>query len=159
MSQKGQSKMPTDELLRDVTPEAEQVARSVRAWLQTYEGKPVSKVDVEYLGETTGLTISTVQAAYKTRRFIVGGYQAQYQFALMYKAVPTTTGERLEADEILNNYALWAEQNADGLAERLPEQCRFLRLNRNTTAALLGRDADGSEVHQIMFTLDYEVNV
>lgn len=151
--------MPTNETIRDVTQEAEQIARTVRAWLQTYPDKPVSKVDVEYLGESVGLTISTVQAAYKTRQFILGGYQAQYQFSLMYKEIPTTTTERLEADEILNNYALWAVQNAASLSERLPENCRLVRLTRNTPAALLGRDADGSEVHQILFTLLYEVNV
>lgn len=146
-----------DEILRDITPESEQVARAVRAWLQTYPDKPVSKVDVEYLGENTGLTISTVQAAYKTRQFICGDYQAQYQFSLMYKTIPTNTDMRLDADEVLNNYALWAESNVSDLSDRLPEKCRALRLTRNTTAALLGRDADGSEVHQILFTLLYEV--
>lgn len=150
--------MPNDNqtpVLQEVTPEAEQVARAVRAWLQTYPDKPFSKLDVEYLGETAGLTISTVQAAYKTRRYILGGYQAQYQFALLYRMVPTTTNERLEADEVLNNYAAWAEASAPVL----PSGCRFLRCNRTTNAALLGRDADGSEVHQILFTLLYEVNV
>lgn len=149
--------MPENEPIRDVTPEAEQIARAVRAWLQTYPNKPVNKVDVEYLGETTGLTISTVQAAYIVRRFILGDYEAQYQFSLMYKAVPTTTIGRLEADEILNNYALWAKENLAGLSERLPEKCRLRRFTQNTNAALLGRDADGSEVHQILFTLLYEV--
>ena len=152
--------METNKSLRDVTPEAEEVARAVRGWLQTYPDKPANKVDVEYLGETAGLTISTVQAAYKTRRFITGGYEAQYQFALLYKTIPTVTEERLRADEILNNYALWAEMTAaTELTARLPSQCRFRRFGRNTTAALLGRDADGSEVHQILFTLNYEVNV
>ena len=148
--------MPNDEV-REVTPEAEQIARAVRAWLQTYPNKPATKVDVEYLGEGTAITISTVQAAYKTRQFITGDYQAQYQFSLLYKAFPTTTTARLEADEILNDYALWAVQNTSDLADRLPEKCQFTRLARDTPAALLGRDADGSEVHQILFTLLYEV--
>lgn len=114
---------------------------------------------MEYLGDNNGLTISTVQAAYKTRQFITGGYQAQYQFALLHKSMPTTTTERLAADEVLNNYALWAVENVLNLSERLPESCRFKRLAQNTNAALLGRDADGSEVHQILFTLLYEVNL
>ena len=142
-------------IVQEITPEAEQIARAVRAWLQTYPEKPYSKLDVEYLGETAGLTISTVQAAYKTRKYILGGYQAQYQFALLYRMVPTTTNARLEADELLNNYAAWAEETQP----ELPAGCRFLRCNRTTNAALLGRDADGSEVHQILFTLLYEVNV
>lgn len=144
-----------NEALRDITPESEQIARAVRAWLNMYPDKPVAKLDVEYLGETLGLTISTVQAAYKTRRYITGGYQAQYQFSILYRIVPTTTNERLEADEVLNNYAAWAESTSP----ELPQNCRFVRCSRNTNAALLGRDADGSEVHQILFTLLYEVNV
>lgn len=144
-----------NEPIRDVTPEAEQIARAVRAWLNTYPDKPMRMVDVEFLGETSGLAMSTVQAAYKTRRFILGGYQAQYQFSILYQTIPTTTNERLEADETLNNYAAWVEATRP----ELPESCRFLRCTRNTNAALLGRDADGSEVHQILFTLLYEVNV
>lgn len=151
--------MPTNETTREVTPEADQISRIVRAWLQTYPNKPSNKVDFEYLGESTSLTVSTVQAAYKVHSYIYGDYQAQYQFALLYKAFPTTTSERLEADEILGDFALWAVQNVNGLIERLPVKCKFNRLSQQTNAALLGRDADGSEVHQILFTLLYEVNV
>ena len=139
----------------EITPESEQVARAVRTWLNQYPEKPARMVDVEYLGETTGLTISTVQAAYKTRRYITGGYQAQYQFSILYQSIPTTANERLEMDEILNNYAAWAEATSPVL----PEGCVLLRCTRNTNAALLGRDANGAEVHQILFTLLYEVNV
>ena len=138
-----------------ITTEAEQIERAVRAWLNTYSDKPARTVDVEYLGDGTGLTMSTVQAAYKTRQFITGGYQAQYQFSILYQSFPTTANERLEMDEALNNYALWIESTKP----ELPENCRFRRCTRNTNAALLGRDANGSEVHQILFTLLYEVNV
>jgi len=144
-----------DEIVRDITPEAEQVARAVRSWLNRYPNKPTRMVDVDFLGETSGLAMETVQAAYKTRRYLLGGYQAQFQFAILYQTIPTTANERLEVDEILNNYAAWAESNPP----ELPEGCRFLRVNRNTNAALLGRDANGAEVHQILFTLLYEVNV
>jgi hypothetical protein len=147
--------MPNNETPLIITPESEQIARAVRAWLQTYSEKPVRTVDVEYLGDGTGLTISTVQAAYKTKKYITGGYQAQYQFSILYQTFPTTANERLEMDEVLNNYAVWAESTKP----ELPENCRFIRCTRNTDAALLGRDANGAEVHQIQFTLIYEVNV
>ena len=138
-----------------ITAEAEQVARAVRNWLNTYPDKPARMVDVEYLGENAGLTISTVQAAYKTKQYICGGYRAQYQFSILYREIPTTANERLEMDEVLNNYAAWAESTAP----ELPTGCEFIRVNRNTNAALLGREANGAEVHQILFTLLYEVNV
>ena len=146
--------MPNN-VLRDIAPESEQITRAVRAWLNMYPEKPMRMVDVEFLGETSGLALSTVQAAYKTRRYILGGYQAQYQFSILYQMIPTTANERLEADEVLNNYAAWVEQTQP----ELPQNCRFLRCTRNTNAALLGRDPNGAEVHQILFTLYYEVNV
>ncbi len=144
-----------ENVLRDVTPESEQITRAVRTWLNLYPEKPMRMVDVEFLGETSGLALSTVQAAYKTRRYIYGGYQAQYQFSILYQSIPTTANERLEMDEVLNNYAAWVEASKPVM----PDNCRFIRCTRNTNAALLGRDADGSEVHQILFTLLYEVNV
>lgn len=151
--------MPNE--LREITAEADQVERAVRTWLQQYPAKPISKLEYGFAGEDSGLTVDTIQAAYKTRRgYICGGYPAQYQFALIYVGRPTTTNERLEMDETLGNYGAWAEATAaEMLPQYLPEQCRFRRLSRNTNAALMGRDASGSEVHQILFTLDYEVNV
>ena len=138
-----------------LTTESEQIARAIRTWLNSYPDKPMRMVDVEFLGETSGLALETVQAAYKTRSYITGGYQAQYQFAILYRTIPATTNERLEADEILNNYAAWAEANPP----TLPELCRFVRLTRNTNAALLERQPNDAETHQILFTLFYEVNI
>ena len=138
-----------------VTPEADQIARSVRSWLNTYPDKPMRMVDVEYLGENSGLALETVQAAYKTRTYITGGYQAQYQFSILYRTIPESANQRLEADEVLNNYAAWAEANPP----TLPAPCVFSRLTRNTNAALLERQPTDAETHQILFTLLYEVNV
>lgn len=147
--------MPENDQVRAVTPEAEQIARAVRAWLNSYPDKPMRMVDVEFLGESSGLALATTQAAYKTRRYVTGGYQAQYQFSILYQTIPVTANERLEVDEILNNYAAWAEANPPDL----PSPCVFLRVERNTNAAILSRDANGSEIHQILMTLLYEVNV
>lgn len=153
--------MPNDNTQLIITPEADQVERAVRTWLQQYPEKPIAKVDYDFTGEATWLTMETIQAAYKTAPgYICGGYPAQYQFAILYQSIPTTTNERLEMDEVLGKYAAWAEATAaEYLPQYLPQKCRFRRLNRNTNAALLGRDANGSEIHQIMFTLLYEVNV
>ena len=150
--------MPDDITQTAVTPEAEQIPRMMRSWLNTYPDKPMRMVDVEFLGETSGLAITTTQAAYKVRRYITGGYQAQYQFAILYQTIPQTANERLTADEILNNYAAWIVANAAAeLPSRMPPRCKYNRITQNTNAALLGRDETGTEVHQILFTLLYEV--
>lgn len=148
--------MPTDNNEnRSLAPEAEQIARCVRAWLNGYPEKPALMVDVEFLGESAGLALETIQTAYKTRQYITGGYMAQYQFAILYRTIPGTAGERLTADEILNDYAAWAEANPP----ELPSPCHLTRIQRNTNAALLHRAETGAETHQILMSIFYEVNV
>ena len=150
--------MPNNnETPRVITPEAEQVARSVRSWLNTYPDIPEPMVDVDFLGETAGLAIMTTQAAYKTHEYICGGYEAQYQFMIYYRTIPTTANERLIADEVLNNIATWAERNLSTLT--LDDPCVAKRIVRNTNAALLGQMQNGAEDHTISMTLRYEVNV
>lgn len=140
---------------RIITPEAEQVARAVRAWLNTNTEIPEPMVDVDFLGEESGMAIMTTQAAYKTRQYICGGYEAQYQFVIYYRTIPTTANERLSADEILNNLATWAEVNTP----TLPEVCKNALVYRMTNAALLGVMANGAEDHTIQMMIKYEVNV
>ena len=148
--------MPNDnDAPRIITPEAEQVARAVRSWLNTDPDLPQEMVDVDFLGETEGLAIMTTQAAYKTRQYILGGYEAQYQFMIYYRTIPTTANERLAADEVLNNLALWAEVNTT----ILPAVCKNARVYRMTNAALLGTMDSGAEDHTIQMMIKYEVNV
>lgn len=138
---------------RIITREAEKIARAVRAWLNTCPDIPEPIVDYEFLGEENGLAIMTTQAAYKTRQYILGDYEAQYQFAVFYRTIPATANERLEADEVLNNIALWAVENPLSL----DTPCRTVRIIQNTNAALLGRYESGAEEHTINMTLIYEV--
>lgn len=138
---------------RIITPEAEKIARAVREWLNLYPNLPTTIVNFEYLGEEGGMAIMTTQAAYKTRQYILGDYEAQYQFAIFYRTIPVSVDERLKADEILNNIALWALQNPPVLAS----PCITVKLTQNTNAALLGRMENGTEDHTINMTLTYEV--
>lgn len=147
--------MPNNNPPLIITPEAEQIARAVRTWLNTYPDKPETMVDVDYLGEDSGLALMTTQAAYKTREYILGGYEAQYQFTIFWRTIPTNANERLQADETLNNYAAWAEKNPIVLSS----PCRTVKLTRNTNAALLAVYDNGAEDHTILMTLTYEVNV
>lgn len=133
--------------------EADKIARSVRTWLNTYTGKP-APVDFEYLTETKGLALTTVQAAYKTAQYIDGTYQAQYQFALVYRTIPATAEQRMQADEVLNAFGAWAE-GLSGLT--LGTNITAIKLTRNAPSALTYRYDNGAEDHQILMTLLYEV--
>lgn len=132
--------------------ERAKVARAVRAWLDSYADKPCKRVDFEYLGER-GLTLSTIQSAYKTKQFIDGSYLAQYQFHVIYRTLPTNADERLEADEVLGKMAEWCENNLPTLGDNMIAQ----KVTCTNNAALVARYDNSVEDHQITFTLNYEV--
>lgn len=135
--------------------ESADVSRAVRKWLNTYPNKPLSKLDFEWLGEKGGLCISTIQAAYKTKQFIDGTYQAQYQFKIIFRTTAATADERITADEVLDDYGAWAEANTDTLT--LADNIRIRKVKRDTAAALFARYDGDAEDHQILLTLEYEV--
>lgn len=116
------------------------------------------KIDFEYLpDDAVGMAVSTIQAAFKTREYILGGYEAQYQFKIVYRVQPTNNNARLSADETLNKIGAWAERNTASLS--LGENVRLRTVKRTSNAALFAVYEDGSKDHQILMTMTYEVNV
>ena len=146
--------MSLEENKKSIDPEEQDtIARTVRAWLNTYEDKP-RKVGFEYLSEL-GLAMSTIQGIY-TKRFIDGSYEAQYQFRLVYRLIPSSDDERLTADETLNKMGRWITVEADPpvISDNI-----VIRKFERTMASLFNRYEDGAEDHIIDITMTYEVNV
>lgn len=55
------------------------------------------------------MALSTIQAAYITKKYILGGHEAEYQFKVIYRIKPGTSNDkRLSADEVLNSLGDWA---------------------------------------------------
>ena len=130
-------------------------SRAVRKWLNMYPDKPLTKLDFEWLGDSSGLCISTIQAAYKTKQFIDGTYQAQYQFKIIYRTTAKNADERMTADEVLDKYGAWAEANSGSLV--IADGITVKKVKRDTAAALFARYEGDVEDHQILLTLTYEV--
>ena len=147
--------MPSEKPLTVVSADEErEVSRTLLAWLNTNPDKP-QRINFEFLPDDgTGLSLSAIQAAVKTKQYIFGGYEAQYQFALIYRSQPGDNDTRLEAVEMLNELGAWAERNAGSL---LLDQARVKTLRRTSNAALLAVYEDGSRDHQILMNLTYEV--
>ena len=147
--------MPSEKPLIVVSADEErEISRSLLAWLNTAPDKP-ERINFEFLRDNdTGLSLSGIQAAFKTRQYIMGGYEAQYQFALIYRTQPGDNDSRLEAVETLNALGGWAERNAGSL---LLNHARVMSLRRTSNAALLAVYEDGSRDHQILMNLTYEV--
>lgn len=138
--------------------ESEQAARALVSWLNTWADWPAGVKDIDYEHLPTdgvGMCVSSIQGAYKTKRYITGGYVAQYQFKLIYRAQPTDNDDRLNATEILNRYAAWAEQNPEKPA--LGAHAVVRSIKRDSNAALFATYQDGSADYQILMTMTWEV--
>ena len=95
--------------------EVDKISRSMLVWANTFPENPVDIIKYEFLsadqGDETGMALSTIQGTYITKRFILGGYQAEYQFKLIYRIKPGRSNDkRLEADELLNHFGDWARK-------------------------------------------------
>lgn len=136
--------------------EQEQISRVLLAWLNQFPDKPVTLINYEYLkdGEPS-MALSTIQAAYKTRKYITGGYQAQYQFKVIYRLQPSTNNDRLKADELLNSLGDWATMRED--LPVLGEGIQCLKVEATTRSSLFARYENGDEDHQILMNMIYEV--
>lgn len=128
------------------------VTRLVREWLNTYPDKPY-KVDYEYLPKDKGITLSTIQAAYKTKQYIDGTYEAQYQFYLILRVLPENADERLQATESLDAFGAWCEANMPQLGDNMTAK----KVVCTNNSALYIRYENGVEDYQIALTLTYEV--
>lgn len=134
------------------------IKRAVQMWLNSCDCLPLPKLNYNYHGENIGLFLVPLQAPYITRRYILGGYEAQYQFSVDLLLPAGNDDERMTADEELESVATWAEQNFSAM-ETEDGSIRMRKLNRDTPAVPLDMLQSGAEIHSINFTLFYEVNV
>lgn len=107
------------------------------------------------------MALSTIQAAYIVKKYILGGYQAEYQFKVIYRIKPGNSNDkRLKADELLNELGDWAELfggvNDDPF---IGEGKRVIRIEPTTRSSLFAVYENGDEDHQILMKMNYEVNV
>lgn len=137
--------------------EQDQVSRKMLVWANTFPDKPVVIINFEQLtADETSMALSTIQSTYITKRYILGGYQAEYQFKLIYRIKPGTSNDkRLKADELLNAFGDWARTERPDIGENM----RVLRIEATTRSSMFAVYENGDEDHQILMKMTYEVNV
>ena len=131
-------------------------------WANTFPDKPVAVIKYECLdiddaaGDETAMALSTIQGTYITRQYIVGGYQAEYQFKLISRIKPgNSNNKRLQADEMLNCFGDWARTQKPDLGEGI----NALKVEPTTQSSKFAAYEDGYEDYQILMKLTYEVGV
>ena len=134
--------------------EQEQISRTLRAWIETFS-TDIGHVDFEFVGEMYGLSLCTIQSAYKTKQYIFGGYQAQYQFRIVYRAIAQNAAERLAMDELLNDIGAWMETETPPV---FGENILVRKIRRDSVSAIDARYENGAEDHSILLSLIYEVS-
>lgn len=71
--------------------EVQTISRSMLVWANTFPDKPVAIINYEFLdvdmakSAEVGMTLSTIPGTYITSKYILGGYQAEYQFEMLYR--------------------------------------------------------------------------
>ena len=142
--------------------EVDKISRSMLVWANTFPDKPVTVIKYEFLdvdeisGDETGMALSTIQGTYITRQYIIGGYQAEYQFKIIYRIKPGNSNDkRLQADEMLNRFGDWAMTQKPDLGEGI----NALKVEPTTQSSKFAEYEDGYEDYQILMRLTYEVGV
>lgn len=138
--------------------EVSRISRSMLVWANTFPEKPCM-IQYEFLDISgsveTGMALCTIQGTYITRRDILGGYQAEYPFQLIYRIRPGGSNDRrLQADELLNRFGDWARTQKPNLGENITAQ----RVEPTTRSSKFAAYEDGYEDYQIRMKLTYEVN-
>lgn len=135
--------------------EEDQVSRKVMTWINTFPELPVALINYEQLAvDVSSMALSTIQGTFITRRYILGGHEAEYQFKVIYRMKPGASNDkRLSADELLNRLGDWAAGNPPDLGENI----RVLRVEPTTRSSVFAAYENGDEDHQILMKLTYEV--
>lgn len=136
--------------------EQARINRFVLMKINDYPELPVELVRYEELpADGLGMALSVIQGAFVTRRYILGGYEAEYQYKIIYRIKPgSSMDKRLKADEFLDTLADWLCRNwptVDG--------ARVRNVENTSRSSLFAQYENGDEDHQILMKMTYEVNV
>lgn len=138
--------------------ERTRIDRSVLTWLNTCPFIPVSviKTEPQLPMDSEGMAMSAITNAYINKRYILGGYQAEYTFKIIYRIKPgNSVNARLEALEMLNRMGDWCTENKPDLGGNI----HVIQVIPTAQAELYAPYENGDEDYFITIRITYEVNV
>lgn len=154
--------MANNEQTRQLVPQAEvdDIARKVLTWANQFPEKPVAVILYEHIlidpatGDETAMKLMTIPGSFISKRYILGGHKAEYNFQIVYRIKPGNSNDRrLKAVAMLNRFGDWALENRPSLGDGV----NAIKVEPTTQAALLQPYNDGYEDYLITLKLTYEV--
>lgn len=150
--------MDSEKQKKLVSAEEEQdISRKMMIWANSFsdDDMPAATINYEFLAaDSASMALSAIQGAYITRKYIIGGHEAEYQFKIIARIIPGNSNDkRLKADAVLNRFGDWAIQNYPPLGDGIIVQS----MEVSSRAAMFARYEDGTEDHQILMKMTYEV--
>lgn len=137
--------------------ERAEIDRNVLIWLNTCQAVP-KEIDVltesQLSVNQSGMAVSAITSAYVNRYYITGGYQAEYNFTLIYRIKPGNSMDKsLQANETLNRIGDWARENKPYLGDSI----NVTNVTPTSPAIVYAQYEDGDEDHHIEIKIVYEV--
>ena len=138
--------------------ERSDIDRKVLAWLNDSPDLPVKVIEMQPMLpiNQVGMAVAASTNAFYSKRYILGGYRAEYSFQIFYRIRPgDSMNARLEALETLNTIGDWCRENKPNLGDAI----RVLNVSPVSSAELLAPYEGGDEDYFIEIRLTYEVGV
>lgn len=135
--------------------ENEQIITVLLDYLNTLPGLP-AKIRLEELGEAPAVMLQQLAGATKIRQNIIGGYTAQFPFALYVRVQGADTSTRIAATGALNNIGRELERRS--LAGDLPPLAagrEVTRIELQSFPSMISANEDGSEDYQAVYMLEF----
>ena len=141
-----------------VSSEEEQdISRKMMVWEYSFSDDDLPAVTINYeflAADSASVALSVIQGAYITKRYLLGGHEAEYQFKIIARIKPGGSNDkRLRADAVLNRFGDGAIQNYPSLGHGV----RVRRMEAVSRAAVFAVYQGGWEDHQILMKMKYEV--
>lgn len=135
--------------------ENEQVVTVLLDYLNTLPGLP-APIRLEELEDAPAVMLQQLAGATKVRQNIVGGYTAQFPFALYVRVQGVDTASRIAATGVLNNIGRELERRS--LAGELPPLAagrEVTKIELQSFPSMISANEDGSEDYQAVYMLEY----
>lgn len=115
-------------------------------------------VALEYLEETPpAMMLQQLSGTKKIKEDLIGGYTAQFPFALYVKTFGTSESDKVDATGTLLNIGdYFDEQTLQGSFLELGENRQALKIELKSFPSMVEKSEDNIEIYQAVFMLEYK---